>query len=120
MQIINFNVDPDTERLIIDIDKDTIPCTVGLYKFFYKHKAWDAFRLYMHLFFTYRLQSQKEEWKKNIWANNSYLVKGLGLGISKIKRAKRFLNEYGLISYVREKPRKGRNETTECHGKARG
>jgi len=89
------------ENIKTDVDGDLLHCSVKLYKFFLANDAMDAFRVYLHLMFTSRLQGTNQ-----VWATPDYLKKGCALGEAKIKKAKRFLREHGLIDYVRTRPSK--------------
>jgi hypothetical protein len=94
----------DTTKIKIDADQDHILFTVGLYKLFLAlgKEGMDALSVYIHLFFTARIQSTN-----TVWANNSYLQKGTACGEAKIKKAKTLLKSLGLIEYKRDKPQKG-------------
>jgi hypothetical protein len=58
--------------------------------------------MYEHLIFTARLQATQQ-----VRANNSYLAKGLGWGQAKVKQAKSWLHNAGLIEYVRARKDNG-------------
>lgn len=94
----------DTAKIKIDADQDHILFTVGLYKLFLAlgKEGMDALAVYIHLFFTARIQATN-----TVWANNSYLQKGTACGEAKIKKAKTLLRSLGLIEYIRDKPKKG-------------
>ncbi len=92
-----------------DIDSDSIQMTVGLYKFFMAHgkAGMVAKAVYEHLIFTARIQK-----KGDVYANISYIQKGLGLGAATIKKAKTFLKEHGLIEYIQERTPNGKMSKT--------
>ena len=70
------------ENILIRKDGDLLFCTVGLYKLFLSQKGGhEAFQLYIHLMFTARLQETNK-----VWAKNSYLMKGVGMGVPKLKK----------------------------------
>lgn len=100
----------NTEKIKTDVDGDSLHITVGLYKFFLANDALDALKVYIHLMFTARLQATNQ-----VWAKDSYLRKGCGIGQAKIKAAKKFLAERGLITYVREKPKEGKPTMGEVY-----
>lgn len=91
----------------IDKDNDIIPISVGLYKLFMASGApgREAKDLYEHLIFTARLQETR-----TVRANNTYLARGLSWGIAKVKKAKAWLAQAGLIEYVRSRGSNGRVE----------
>jgi len=95
---INYNIK-------LDCDDDVIVITVGKYKFFMAHgvEGREAKDLYEHLIFTSRMQYGN----KNIKATDNYLKKGLEWGEKKLKRAKAFLSNAGLIEYIRARDEKG-------------
>ena len=55
----------------------------------------ESFLLYFHLQYTARKQKTNQ-----VYALNTYLSKGTGMGTKKIRRAKAFLQRQGLIKYV--------------------
>lgn len=88
----------DIAEIRIDRDQDIIPISVGLYKLFLAGGSTgrEAMDLYIHLIFTARLQATQQ-----VRANNTYLARGLGWGIAKVKAAKAWLAEAKIIEYVR-------------------
>jgi hypothetical protein len=91
---------PGVSDVILNKDDDLIFLTVGMYKLFLsKAGGRDARDLYLHLMFTARMQETNQ-----VWANKTYLKKGLSLGDTRLKRAKALLKKLGLIEYVQ--PRK--------------
>ncbi len=91
------------EIIRVDKDGDLLFCTVGLYKLFLSQKGGhDAFQLYIHLMFTARLQETNQ-----VWAKNSYLMKGLGMGTPRLKKAKALLKKLGLVEYVQSRKNDG-------------
>ena len=88
----------DISAIRLDKDQDIIPLTVGLYRLFMASgpAGREAMDLYIHLIFTARLQETQQ-----IRANNVYLARGLSWGIAKVKAAKAWLAEAGLIEYIR-------------------
>lgn len=88
----------EVSAIKLDKDQDIIPITVGLYRLFMASGAAgrEAMDLYIHLIFTARLQETQQ-----VRANNVYLARGLEWGQAKVKAAKAWLSEAGLIEYVR-------------------
>lgn len=84
----------------VDKDADILFCSVGLYKLFLAggQAGIEAKQLYDHLMFTARIQETRE-----VYANNTYLSRGLGWGMNRVKRAKAWLSERGIIEYVRRR-----------------
>ncbi|OHE63871.1 MAG: hypothetical protein A2001_01535 [Treponema sp. GWC1_61_84] len=95
----------EVANIRIDKDQDIIPITVGLYRLFLQAGACgqEAQALYMHLIFTARLQETQQ-----VRANNVYLSRGLGWGLARIKAAKAWLADAGLIQYVRARGEGGK------------
>jgi hypothetical protein len=91
-------------ELKIHKDDDIIPISVGLYKLFLAggSAGLEAKTLYEHLIFTARLQETQQ-----VFANNEYLRAGLQWGIAKVKKAKAWLVEAGLIEYVQYRDIRG-------------
>jgi len=83
---------PDAER--IEIADDFLVMTVGLYEFFMANDANDQLRVYLHLLYTARRQQTR-----SVWANTPYISKGCGMGIGRVKAAKAWLAEHGVIEY---------------------
>ena len=83
-----------------------IVLSASQYEFFISNgkEGIDAMTLYLHLLYTARLQKTNQ-----IWANNSYLMKGLKWGEAKVKKAKSFLKKNDFIEYVAH-----RKKTTKC------
>ncbi len=75
--------------------------SIGIYEFFIAHGKGgvEAMLVYNHFIYTARLQKTNQ-----VWAVNSYLSKGLNMGINRIQRAKTFLKKHGLIKYTRQEP----------------
>ena len=82
----------------MDCDDDVIVLSVRMYKFFMAHgtEGREAKELYQHLIFTSRMQYGNT----NIRATANYLKIGLIWGEKKLKRAKAFLSNAGLIEYL--------------------
>ena len=96
----------NVDNVRIDKDADLIFCSVGLYKFFLAHgqRGMEAKQVYDHLMFTARLQETAQ-----VWATNTYIKQGLQtIGNKKLKEAKAFLAEHGLISYIFQKDAGGK------------
>lgn len=93
------------EHIRIEQDGEIIHTSVALYKFFLSNgqQGMNAYLLYSHLQFTCRLQSTNA-----VKAEDIYLRKGLGWGINKLKKAKTFLSDAGLIEYKQERSEGGR------------
>ena len=85
----------------MDCDDDVIVISVRMYKFFMAHgtEGREAKELYQHLIFTSRMQYGNT----NIRATANYLKNGLIWGEKKLKRAKAFLSNAGLIEYLHTK-----------------
>ncbi len=84
----------------VEVNKvyDLLFCSLGLYGAFLAAKdrgGMDAFVLYQHLFYTARLQETNQ-----VWANKTYLKRGLSWGDERVARAKALLKEMGLIELV--------------------
>lgn len=96
--------DLDISRVRTDINQELLFCSVGMYKLFLAHgeAGHDAKELYLHLLFTSRLQETRA-----VRAKNTYLAKGLGWGVVRVKRAKAWLKEHHIISYVRRRKSDG-------------
>ena len=88
----------------MDCDDDVIVISVRMYKFFMAHgsEGREAKELYQHLIFTSRMQYGNT----NIRATANYLKNGLIWGEKKLKRAKAFLSNAGLIEYLHSKDEK--------------
>ena len=95
----------EIENIKLDKDQDLIFCTVGLYKMFLAHGTTGLLskQVYDHLIFTARLQETNQ-----VRATDGYIKNGLNIGNTKLKTAKSFLHEKGLIEYVQGKPVKGK------------
>jgi hypothetical protein len=93
------------ERLTIDYRQDGLPLTAGLYECFRANgKAGDdALSVYLHLLWSYRRQKTNR-----VWANNSYLQKGLDIGERRLEYAKALLCRMRLITKVHSRDAKGR------------
>ena len=92
----------------INQEADSLPSiTVGLYKAFMARgkTGFDALLLYMHLLFTYRLQSDN-----CLHADDVYCMRGLQIGEQKLKAAKAILSRMGLIRYRQKRGARGRTE----------
>lgn len=89
----------------LDKDQDIIPISVGLYRLFLASGAAgrEAKDLYEHLIFTARLQETQQ-----VRANNVYLGRGLCWGQAKVKAAKAWLYNAGLIEYVQTRDEGGK------------
>jgi hypothetical protein len=98
VRIVTVVPKSDISAIRIDKDGDIIPITVGLYRLFLASGAdgREAMDLYIHLIFTARLQETQQ-----VRANNVYLARGLSWGLNKVKLAKAWLADAGLIEYVR-------------------
>ena len=93
----------EVSNICLDKDGDLLFLTVGMYKLFLSQQGGhDAFQLYMHLMFTARLQETNQ-----VWARDTYLMKGLGIGTPRLKKAKALLKKLGLIEYVRNRKEDG-------------
>jgi len=64
--------------------------------------------VFEHLIYTARKQRTN-----SVWANNSYISKGIGLGVKSIEQAKAFLKQHGLIKYVRRRDKQ--SKVTRCY-----
>jgi len=95
----------DISNISVEMDDDIIFITVEKYKLFlsYGKIGIDAYQLYSHLIFTARLQKTN-----SVYANNTYLKKGLCWGRDKLIQAKNLLHELGLIETVQKKDEKGK------------
>lgn len=90
----------------IQIEGLTLPMTFGKHSLFYKESkkkenmkrynntSFDAYIIYMHLIYTGIKQGTN-----SVWANNSYLSKGLGFSEERVKEGKRLLERINLIKY---------------------
>lgn len=94
-----------TIKIDIDKENDIIPLTVGMYRLFSSAGSLgqDAMTLYMHLIFTARIQETRQ-----VYANLRYLCNGLKWGIERMKRAKAWLSEHGIIEYIQYRGADGR------------
>lgn len=99
-----FRSEFDVSALRTDINQDILHCSVGMYKLFMAHgdAGHDAKQLYLHLQFTARLQETLA-----VRANNTYLANGLCWGVARVKRAKAWLKDHLIISYVRRRHHDG-------------
>lgn len=91
----------DIDKIRIEQDEDLLFLTIKKYKLFLKHKeegGLDAMNLYLHYMFTARLQHTNV-----IKANDAYVRKGLGWGISKLKKSKSLLKKWKLIEYKQDR-----------------
>jgi uncharacterized phage protein (TIGR02220 family) len=90
------------ERFRVQKDENLAPILVfpATYRFFLAHDkvGREALSLYVHLIFTAELQRNHK-----VWATNSYLRNGLGIGEKKLRELKAFLHKYGLIQYIQER-----------------
>jgi len=79
---------------------------IATYRFFLATRAEcpDALSLWLHLVFT----SMTRGGNKYVWASNSYLQTGLGIGRDRVKKAKAFLVTHDLIEHIRPKTAEGR------------
>ena len=84
--------------------------TTGLYEFFMKHGkiGRTAKDVYEHRFYTARKQCTN-----SVWANNTYIRKGIGLGVKSIEQAIIFLKTHGLIEYSLR--RDTHSQVTRCY-----
>jgi hypothetical protein len=108
--VLNIELVEGSERLAVDPDQDSLPpVSIGLYKAFMAKgkRGLEAFGVYSHLLFTYRLQRTNR-----VWATNTYLQAGLCIGERKVKAAKGLLARMGLIQLVRQKDERGRVKKT--------
>ena len=97
------------EQVVLDEEFSPLIITVGQYEFFMAHGAvgMDAKAVYEHLQYTARRQQTN-----TVWAANTYLKKGLCMGEPRIKRAKAFLKEHGIIEYVQRHEDSGQFKRT--------
>lgn len=87
-------------------DQDSLPpVTIGLYRAFRAKgkRGTDAFLVYSHLLFTYRLQHTD-----CVRATNTYISRGIGVGVRRVKSAKNLLRSMRLIQSVMRQDKKGR------------
>jgi len=94
-----------SDGALVVIEDDDIRMSVGLYEFFMAHKAADAMRVYLHLFYTARRQQNK-----SVWANTKYISKGSKMGQGRVKTAKAWLAEKGIIEYRQDPSEVGRGK----------
>jgi len=75
------------------------------YAFFMAHgkTGHDAKELYLHLQYTAILQKTN-----SVKANDVYLMKGLGWGNGRLKKAKAFLSKHGLLEYKQQRKKDGK------------
>jgi hypothetical protein len=97
MAKINADSRSEIASIRLDKDQDFILISVGLYRLFLSAgpAGREAKDLYEHLIFTARLQETQQ-----VKANNVYLGRGLCWGQAKVKAAKAWLYNAGLIDYV--------------------
>jgi len=93
------------ERIELDLNDYPILISPSLYEFFLANRKMglESLLLYIHLQYTARRQKTNQ-----VWANDTYLVKGLGFGIRKMKVLKAFLKSSGLIEYIQSRADRGR------------
>ncbi len=85
-------------RVQADYRHDQLPSiTIGLYEAFMARgeAGHDALLAYMHLLYTYRRQNTNQ-----VWATQSYLMKGLRMGRNKVTAARGLLKEIGIAQSV--------------------
>lgn len=95
-----------SEGTFVVVEDDDIHMTVGLYDFFMANKASDAMRVYLHLFRTSRRQDTR-----SVWANTTYISKGCGIGQGRVKAAKAWLADKGIIQYRQDPSKVGRGKS---------
>ena len=79
------------------IEDDLIYMTVSFYEMMREEDpSGDALELYWHLVYTARRQQTNQ-----VWADEIYLRRGLGMGEKKVKRAKGILHRLGIIEYIK-------------------
>ncbi len=95
--------DENEETIFVDAEYEPLILPVRQYEFFMAKGARgiEAMTLLLHLLYTSRRQHTNQ-----VWAANVYIMKGLDMGERTVIRAKKFLAEYGFISYVRPKDAK--------------
>jgi hypothetical protein len=100
-----MNKELDITNITNEKDGDVIFVTVAKYKLFMsKGKIGiDAYCLYSHMMFTARLQETNQ-----VWANDSYLRKGLSWSKERVQKAKQLLIELELISEIIKRDENGK------------
>ena len=81
-----------SEGLRVYVADDFLTMTVGLYEFFMAEEANDALRVYLHLLYTARRQANR-----SVWANTGYISSGCGMGRARVKVARAWLVEKGVV-----------------------
>jgi hypothetical protein len=89
----------------IEQEGDILFVTVGKFKLFLKHgkTGQDAYFLYSHLMFTARLQKTN-----TVKAVNQYLRNATGWTKERLSKAKKLLNDFGLIKTITRTDQSGR------------
>lgn len=77
----------------LSVDEDLIFVSVAQYRLFLAQKSMDAYILFSHLCYTGQLQRTN-----SVWANRSYLKKGLRWGQGRLDRAMSALESMKLVS----------------------
>ncbi len=97
--------------MVFALDDEYEPMVISpkLYEFFIANGAegMDAFLVFTHLLYTAKRQHTNQ-----VWAALEYLKKGLSLGIPRIKAAKSFLREHGIIEYKQDSDETGKRLKT--------
>ena len=97
----------DISKISVEEDHELLYLTVGLYKLFLTYgKLGDtALNVFLHLFFTARIQHTNQ-----VRATNKYIQNGKKIGEASVIRAKKLLVDLGLIEYIRTKDEKNKYE----------
>mgnify|MGYP000745247960 CR=1 FL=1 len=93
----------DTFSLPIVMNPSIIAAIIKYYADKPKNDTSLALSLYVHLYYTVRRQTNVQ-----VWANDSYLKKGLGVGDTVLKRIKSDLVKMKLIKYIVKRAVNGR------------
>jgi len=99
----------ETDVVTAEDDYNPLLVPLKLYEFFMAHESpgMDAYLVFSHLLYT-----AKRQHTNKVWATVEYLKKGLSLGIPRVKAAKAFLREHGIIEYRQDSDETGKRLKT--------
>jgi hypothetical protein len=112
-----FTIEDDTDNEpieTVELDEGFNPLliSIGQYELFLAggKVGGDAKDVFLHLMYTARRQQTNQ-----VWANDEYIRSGIGIGRDSLIKAKKWLVDKGMISYIRE-----RRPTENTDGKRGG
>ena len=95
-----MNTETESNEVILDEHFNPLLISTGQYELFMSggKVGIDALSVYLHLQYTARRQHTNQ-----VWANNKYIQAGVSMGELRLKAAKVWLKEKGIIEYVQPK-----------------